>query len=296
MPQTGSIFDYYIDHESKRLMNWTDRVTAYNHDADIPLQSVLVPTVETVRVRYFLDLLADNQKAVLLIGGAGCGKTVLVQDKLNSYGEDRLIVNLPFNFYTTAWSLQPVLEKYLEKKAGRNFGPPGTKKLVYFIDDLNMPEVDKYGTASPMMLLRQFMDYRHWYDRQKLSLKEIHNCQFVACMNPTAGSFNITQRLQRHFAAFTVNFPTQESLQSIYTSILAGHVAPFGDSIRRLTEKIVTASLALHKKVSTVFLPTAVKFHYIFVSFHVGIQTDRTFRICVICPTFSKESCLVKTL
>lgn len=56
---------------------------------------------------------------------------------------------------------------------------------IYFMDDLNMPEVDKYGTASPHTILRQFFDYRHWYDRQKLSLKEIHNCQLVACMNPT---------------------------------------------------------------------------------------------------------------
>ena len=37
-----------------------------------------------------------------------------------------------------------VLEKPLEKKAGRNYAPPATKRLIYFIDDLNMPEVDAY--------------------------------------------------------------------------------------------------------------------------------------------------------
>ena len=34
------------------------------------------------------------------------------------------------------------------------------------------------------------------YDRTKLTLKEIDNCQYVACMNPTAGSFAINPRLQ----------------------------------------------------------------------------------------------------
>lgn len=34
------------------------------------------------------------------------------------------------------------------------------------------------------------------YDRQKLTLKDVHNCQYVACMNPTAGSFTIDPRLQ----------------------------------------------------------------------------------------------------
>ena len=39
--------------------------------------------------------------------------------------------------------LQRILEKPLEKKAGRNYAPPGSKKLIYFIDDLNMPGVSK---------------------------------------------------------------------------------------------------------------------------------------------------------
>lgn len=55
-----------------------------------------------------------------------------------------------------------VLEKPLEKKAGRNYGPPGTKKLIYFIDDMNMPAVDAYGTVQPHTLIRQHLDYGHW--------------------------------------------------------------------------------------------------------------------------------------
>ena len=106
------------------------------------------------------------------------------------------VSNVPFNFYTTSSMLQTVLEKPLEKKAGRKFAPQGTKQLVYFIDDMNIPEVDMYFTVQPHTLLRQHLDYNHWYDRQKLSLKEIANTQYVSCMNPTAGSFTISPRLQ----------------------------------------------------------------------------------------------------
>jgi dynein heavy chain len=35
--------------------------------------------------------------------------------------------------------LQAQLEQTLEKKAGRQFGPPGKVRLIYFVDDLNMP-------------------------------------------------------------------------------------------------------------------------------------------------------------
>lgn len=43
---------------------------------------MLVPTAETIRIRYFLDLLMKNKHPVMLVGGAGCGKTVLVNEKL----------------------------------------------------------------------------------------------------------------------------------------------------------------------------------------------------------------------
>lgn len=65
-------------------------------------------------------------------------------------------------------------------------------------------QVDAYGTVQPHTLIRQYMDYKHWYDRAKLSLKDILNVMFVSSMNPTAGSFTIDSRLQRHFYVFAL--------------------------------------------------------------------------------------------
>ena len=86
------------------------------------------------------------------------------------------------------------MEKPLEKKAGKVYGPPGNKRLIYFIDDMNMPEVDKYFTVQAHTIIRQHFCYGHWYDRVKLTQKEIKNCQYIACMNPTAGAFTIDPR------------------------------------------------------------------------------------------------------
>jgi len=88
----------------------------------------MVPTSETRRIRYFMDLLMEKRRPVMLVGNAGAGKTVLVQSKLYALPDDFMITNVPFNFYTTSQMLQGVLEKPLEKKAGRNFGPPGSKR------------------------------------------------------------------------------------------------------------------------------------------------------------------------
>ena len=263
-PSSGTVFDYFIDQETKKFLPWSEKLKSYTHDPDMPLQDVLVHTSETMRVRFVSDILADQGRPIMLIGNAGCGKTVLIKNKLGEFGDEKMVVNISFNNYTTAAMLQQVMEAPLEKKAGRNYGPPGSKKLTYFIDDFNMPEVDTYGTQQPHTLLRQHLDYSHWYDRQKLVLKEIHNVSYIAAMNPTSGSFTVNPRLQRHFSVFAVNFPGMESLQQIYSSIFSAHVNNFPPAVVKTVPKLMEAALALNKRVTGSFLPTAIKFHYNF--------------------------------
>lgn len=75
--------------------------------------------------------------------------------------------------------------------------------------------------------------------------------QYVACMNPTAGSFTINSRLQRHFSVFAVSFPGTEALRTIYHSILSQHTSQggFPGPIQKTVERIVNAQLKLHQKV-----------------------------------------------
>ncbi|XP_070518395.1 dynein beta chain, ciliary [Cardiocondyla obscurior] len=267
-PSGGTVFNYFIEPETKKFIPWTEKIVSYELDSDIPLQCTLVPTGETVRLRFFMDLLIKKRVPVMLVGGAGSGKSVIMAHKLASLSDNYNIANVPFNFYTTSDMLQKALEKHLERKTGRNYGPPGTKFLVYFIDDMNIPEVDTYGTVQPHTLIRQHMDYNHWYDRTKLNLKEIHNTQYASCMNPTAGSFTIDPRLQRHFAVFAVSFPQKEALVTIYSQILKQHVADpqqkFDPAVQKFVDPLIDAALYLHDKVSTTFLPTVIKFHYVF--------------------------------
>jgi dynein heavy chain len=124
-------------------------------------------------------------------------------------------------------------------------------RLVYFIDDMNMPFVDKYDTQSAIELARQLVDYRGWYDKVKILLKEVMNCQYVACMNPTAGSFNITPRMQRHFVTFAVQMPTADIVRSIYFAIMDGHLSNggFDSDVARLSGKLVDATIELHRLV-----------------------------------------------
>lgn len=264
----GNIFNFYIDSETKAFQSWSNLVPQFYLNPDIPMQSTLVSTAETICLRYFIDLLIAAKLPVMLVGGSGTGKSVILADKLNSLSSNYVVTNVPFNYYTTSEMLQAILEKPLEKKTGRSFGPSGSKTMIYFIDDMNMPEVDIYGTVQPHTIIRQFMDYRHWYDRVKLTLKDIQNCQFVSCMNPVAGSFTIDPRLQRHFCTFAVNVPGTDAMFHIYHNILSQHVENpmnnFSKKIVAICESVVRAAIALHQRMNQMFLPTAAKFHYNF--------------------------------
>ena len=41
------------------------------------------------------------------------------------------------------------------------------KKLILFVDDLNMPRVDLYGTQQPIALLKLFIEKQGLYDKGK---------------------------------------------------------------------------------------------------------------------------------
>jgi hypothetical protein len=55
----------------------------------------------------------------------------------------------------SAARLQRALLVSLELKSGRFFAPHGFKRITYFVDDLHLPDADKYGAQPPLELLRQ---------------------------------------------------------------------------------------------------------------------------------------------
>ena len=281
-PEDGSIFDYCVSEElfplkleneiyTSPFIQWTSKVTEYNHDPTLVFGNIYVATMETQRLSYLLQLLLPNRHACMFVGGAGTGKTTIMNDYLRGMDtENYTYMNINLNCFTDSMLLQSAMESVLEKKTGRTFGPVGTKKMVYFIDDINMPQVDKYGTQQPIALLRQLFDYDGWYSRDKLTWRDIQNVQFVSCLNPTAGSFYIDPRLQRSYCTYSVQMPSAESLQYIFSSILSGHFKSFSPDVQSKCNDITKASIELLTLVANTFFPTAVKFHYIFNLRDVG--------------------------
>jgi dynein heavy chain len=222
-PSGGSIFDYYVDFESNQLLEWKRMDTtdiAAKIDTSKRISSYTVPTSDTIALSYIMKQFLSVKHSPMLIGAAGCGKTQITKGLLEELTagdrSDYLSQTINFNYYTDSSLLQTILESQLEKKSGNNFGPKGKFTLIYFIDDLNMPALDKYETQNAIALIRQFKDYNHCYERSKWTLKNVQKTLYVAAMNPTAGSFTINERLQRHFWLASVTFPETNSLTTIF--------------------------------------------------------------------------------
>ena len=264
-PKEGHVFDYYPDPKTGKMVPWSECVPAFHAPDDAYLVTkVFVPTVDTVSLSFVVDLLVARQKPVLLVGTAGTGKTVTVNNYLHTMGENMLYCNINLNYYTDAKSLQSQMEGHVDKRSGRIYGPPTSKRLVYFIDDLNMPAVDAYGTQSPSALIKQHMDYGSWYDVSKLEKKEIQDVQYIACMNPTAGSFTVDPRLQGLFATFACLLPSKRNLTHIYSTVLTHHFKSFSAPVLEAVPKLIKSTIELHDNVSLKFIPSTKKFHYQF--------------------------------
>lgn len=82
---------------------------------------------------------------------------------------------------------QDTIEGKLEKRTKGVFAPAGGKRLVAFIDDLNMPAKSTFGFIPPLELLKLWVDNGFWYDRLKCEVKHVKDMQLLAAMAPPGG-------------------------------------------------------------------------------------------------------------
>ena len=147
-PGMGLVFDYMLDLSTQppTLKNWDECVPKFEYKQEIPFFDILVPTVSTVKFSFLLETLALGGHAVLFTGTTGVGKSVIAKNSVYNMVKSNVApVILNFSAQSSAVRTQEIIESKLEKKRKNILGAPNNKKIVLFVDDLNMPKLDTYG-------------------------------------------------------------------------------------------------------------------------------------------------------
>lgn len=148
-PEQGFCYDYFYDLTENKWNLW--KVEDYLPSEQQIFSKIYVPTIHTTRLRSMIDIHLTRRKPIMFIGSAGTGKTAVIRDYLNTTKPEQVShKTINFSSFTDSLALQKNIESMVEKKNGRNYGSATNKVLICFIDDFNMPYVDKYGTQSPI--------------------------------------------------------------------------------------------------------------------------------------------------
>jgi len=281
LPPMGLVYDYFVDLGLDSdgggggcFKEWTSILPSYTYDPALPYSQVMVPTVDTRRFSFVITSLITVMKPIFLTGVTGTGKTVMIQNLLstlepmpfedpNGMGVIPIFVN--FSAQTSSLITQQSIESKLEKKRKNLLGAPAGRKCVVFVDDVNMPLVETYGAQPPCELLRQFLDHKGFYDREKLFWKDIvDTLMFVGAAPPGGGRNAVTPRMTRHCNVLCVPSASDSAMSLIFTSILTGFVYKFDGSVKSLVKGTCEATVELYNRISAELLPTPSKFHYTF--------------------------------
>ncbi|MXQ83245.1 hypothetical protein E5288_WYG018809 [Bos mutus] len=267
LPSSGDLWSIHMDFDTKRLDPWERIIPTFKYSRDTPFFEMLVPTADTVRFGYLMEKLLAVKHSVLFTGITGVGKSVIAKGLLNRIQESAGYVPVYLNFsaQTSSSRTQEIIESKLERKRKNILGAPGNKRVVIFVDDLNMPRLDRYGSQPPIELLRQYQDFGGFYDRNKLFWKDIQDVTIVsACAPPGGGRNPVTPRFIRHFSMLCLPMPSEHSLKQIFQAILNGFLNDFTPAVKQTASNIVEASVEIYNRMSVDLLPTPAKSHYVF--------------------------------
>nr|XP_006252735.1 dynein axonemal heavy chain 12 isoform X3 [Rattus norvegicus] len=269
--EKGLVYDYMYELRNRgRWIHWNDLIKSSDiEDRRTKIQDIIVPTMDTIRYTFLMDLCISHAKPLLFVGPTGTGKSVYVKDKLMNHLEKGKYFPFYVNFSarTSANQVQNIIMARLDKRRKGVFGPPMGKKCVVFIDDMNMPSLEKYGAQPPIELLRQFFDCGHWYDLKDTTKITLVDIELIAAMGPPGGGRNaVTPRFIRHFNICTINSFSDETMVRIFSSIMMFYLRThdFSPEYFVLGHQIVSATMEIYKQSMGNLLPTPAKSHYTF--------------------------------
>ena len=221
------IFQYYLDRDDGKWRHWKTLMMDYRPPEVSPQSygSLLVPNVSSLRIDFLMALVSALGENVLLVGVQGSAKTTLINNYLKKFSSEELtVMTRNFSSTTTPQIFQKSIEGNVDKRMGNIFGPQLGKRLVMFVDDVNIPEMNCWGDQPTNEMFRSVIEMKGFYSLEKPGeFHQLVDTQFMAAMiHPGGGTNDVPQRLKRHFVTFNSTIPSDEGIDHIFGILSQG--------------------------------------------------------------------------
>ncbi len=266
-----TIYEYFVNPKSLEWEKWSPPQWTYPSGDKLNFSNLLVPTMDSTRAMYVIKQIHMQKAPVMIVGAEGTAKTSVQLMFLADQDPNVMLTKrINFSSATTPGMAQYSIETELDKRGGKNYGPPNGKKMTIFFDDISMPEVNKWGDQTTLELVRLAVEYGGFcfLDKDKRGdFKTCEDLQYLAAMqHPGGGKNDIPNRLKRNFFIFNLVLPSITSINDIYGQMLNGRFTSnnFDVSTLDCVSKLTTATIQLWRAMKSKMLPTPAKFHYVF--------------------------------
>ncbi|CAL4067976.1 unnamed protein product, partial [Meganyctiphanes norvegica] len=220
-PFNAPIIDYEVNINGDWVL-WSNKVPTLEIETHrVAASDLVVPTVDTIRHESLLYTWLAEHKPLVLCGPPGSGKTMTLFSALRAL-PDLEVVGINFSSATTPELVLKSFDHYCEYRKTPNgvvLSPVQLGKwLVIFCDEINLPDMDKYGTQRVISFIRQLVERGGFYRTKDHAWVNIERIQFVGACNPPTdpGRKPLSHRFLRHVPVVYVDYPGEASLKQIY--------------------------------------------------------------------------------
>jgi dynein heavy chain len=102
-PEERLVYDYKWNTETKEWVYWMETISEYNVDIKVSYNEILVPTVDSIRMKHLVKFLVLNSKHCLTPGPTGTGKSVNIAELMTyELPEEYQTLAITFSAQTSA--------------------------------------------------------------------------------------------------------------------------------------------------------------------------------------------------
>ena len=101
----STLFEYFFDSKKLLWVPWVDVIPEYVHDPEKKFSEILVPTVDTVRTTWLLELMVSIKRPVVLVGETGTSKSATTANFLRSLDKDSTVCHQELTVFAASMKI-----------------------------------------------------------------------------------------------------------------------------------------------------------------------------------------------